>query len=449
MAAAPEAPAEPETGPTDSAADAIELSVLRRCGKSLADVLRGRTDALDLLVGSEPGAASLYRDPPAMRALNRMAADAVRGAVAGLPEECPLRVIEIGAGSGGATSALLEVLPVGRTEFTFTDISTDSFPDAEREFREQGANLRCLALDIERDPADQGFALHGYDLVIAANVLHATRDLGETLAHCRRLLAPAGVLVAVEETARKAWLDLTFGLLPGWWRFRDGYRTDYALVGPAVWRQALADAGFEGTSLVEDPSGALLILTRGPSRAGAEGELFVLAGESELGTELAAELERRGSRAVEGPAQGDRQAWRGFFESLPDALPLRGVAYLGGLRQDSAELSTPELEAELETVGAGALALVQGMSDAGVSPVNGTWFVTRGGQVVDRELTGALAGASLWGFASVVDLEHADLTPRLLDLDPESPPVRRHACRRAAVSRWGDSHRPRGAQSGW
>ncbi|MYI06851.1 MAG: SDR family oxidoreductase, partial [Gemmatimonadetes bacterium] len=229
VAAAPEAPAEPETGPTDSTADTIELSVLRRCGKSLADVLRGRADALDLLVGSEPGAASLYRDSPTMRALNRMAADAVRGAVAGLPEECPLRVIEIGAGSGGATSALLEVLPVGRTEFTFTDISTDSFPDAEREFREQGASLRCLALDIERDPADQGFALHGYDLVIAADVLHATRDLGETLAHCRRLLAPAGVLVAVEETARKAWLDLTFGLLPGWWRFRDAYRTDYAL----------------------------------------------------------------------------------------------------------------------------------------------------------------------------------------------------------------------------
>ncbi|MDE3261019.1 MAG: SDR family NAD(P)-dependent oxidoreductase, partial [Acidobacteriota bacterium] len=422
VAAVPEAPAEPEAGPTESAADAIELSVLRRCGESLAEVLRGRADAVDLLFGGDPGAPSLYRESPAARAVNRMVADAVCTAVARLPEGRPLRVIEIGAGAGGTTSAVLDSLPTGRTEFTFTDISTGLFPDAEREFGEPGTELRCLGLDIERDPADQGFALHAYDLVIAANVLHATRDLGETLAHCRRLLAPSGVLVAVEETVPKEWLDLTFGLLPGWWRFRDAYRTDHALVGPPVWRQALADAGFAGTALVEDPSGPLLILAQGPSEMVAESGLFVLAGESELGAELAAELERRGSRAVEGPAQGDRQAWRGFFESLPGALPLRGVAYLGGVRRDGAELSTRELEAELEAVDGGALALVQGMSDAGVSPVSGTWFVSRGGQVIDRELSGALAGASLWGFASVVDLEHGDLTPRLLDLDPESAP---------------------------
>ncbi|MDE0629787.1 MAG: SDR family NAD(P)-dependent oxidoreductase, partial [Bryobacterales bacterium] len=422
VAAAPEPPAKPEGEPTDSGAESIELDVLLRCGASLAEVLRGRADAVDLLFGSEPGAANLYRDSPAARAVNRMVADGVRTAVAGLPAGRPLRVIEIGAGTGATTSALLDVLPDDRTEYMFTDISTGFFSAAERRFAEQGVNLRFVPLDIERDPADQGFALHGYDLVIAANVLHATRDLGRALAHCRRLLAPSGVLVAVEETARREWLDMTFGLLPGWWRFRDAYRSDHALVPPSVWRQALRDAGFLGMSLVEAGSGPLLILARGPSEVGAEGGLFVLAGEGEMGAELAEELDRRGSRAVEGPARGDRQAWRAFFESLPGVLPLWGVAYLGGLRRDGSELLTREFQAELEAVGGGALALVQGMSDAGVSPVHGTWFVTRGGQVIDRERTGALAGAALWGFASVVDLEHGDLTPRLLDLDPASPP---------------------------
>ncbi|MDE0109448.1 MAG: SDR family NAD(P)-dependent oxidoreductase, partial [Bryobacterales bacterium] len=422
VAATPEAPAEPEAEPTDSAADAIELSVLRRCGESLAEVLRGRADALDLLFGGELGAASLYRESAAVRAVNRVVAEAVRRAVGGLPEGRPLRVIEIGAGTGATTSVLLEVLPAGRTEYTFTDISTGFFPDAEREFGERGVDFRSLEFDVERDPEDQGFALHGYDLVIAANVLHATRDLAETLAHCRRLLAPSGVLVAVEEATRKEWLDLTFGLLPGWWRFRDAYRTDYALVGPPIWQQALTDAGFAGMSLVEVSSGAVLIFARAPAELEPTVGCFVLAGEGAISVELAAELERRGSRAVEGPPGGDRQAWRGFFESLPGASPLRGVVYLGGIRRNGAELSAPELEVELEMVGAGALALVQGMSDAGVSPASGTWFVTRGGQVIDREHSGALAGALLWGFASVVDLEHGDLTPRILDLDPDSPP---------------------------
>ena len=171
----------------------------------------------------------------------------------------------------------MEVLPAGQTEYTFTDISTGFFPDAEREF---GDGMRTFALwrsTSKRDPADQGFALHGYDLVIAANVLHATRDLGETLAHCRSLLAPSGLLVAVEETARKEWLDLTFGLLPGWWRFQDAYRSDYALVGPPVWRRALTDAGFGRTSLVNDPSGSLLVLARG-AVGGGGGRRAVRAG---------------------------------------------------------------------------------------------------------------------------------------------------------------------------
>ena len=422
VAAGPAPPAEPEAGLADSVSESVELGVLRRCGASLAEVLRGRAEALDVLFGGEAGAARLYRESPAMRAVNRMAADAVRTAAAGLPEGRRLRVIEIGAGTGATTSALFDVLPAGQTEYTFTDVSTGFFPDAERRFSGRDLNPRFLALDIERDPSDQGFTLHGYDLVIAANVLHATRDLGETLAHCRRLLAPSGLLVAVEETRRREWLDLTFGLLPGWWRFLDAYRSDHALVPAPVWQQALTDAGLGRASLVEVPSGPLLILAQGPSEVAAEGGLFVLAGAGEVGAELAQELDRRGCRAVQGPAEGDRQAWRGFFESLPGAPPLRGVAYLGGVRRDGAGLSTRDLRAELEAVNAGALALVQGMSDAGASPRSGTWFVTRGGQVVARERSGALAGASLWGFASVVDLEHGDLTPRLLDLDPEIPP---------------------------
>ncbi|MDE0622075.1 MAG: beta-ketoacyl synthase N-terminal-like domain-containing protein, partial [Bryobacterales bacterium] len=375
VAAAPEAPAGSEAGGGDSAAASIELGVLRRCGESLADVLRGRADALDLLFGGDPGAASLYRESPAMRAMNGMVADAVRAAIAGLPDGRPLRVIEVGAGTGATTGALLEVVPAGRTEYTFTDISTAFFPDAERRFGERGVDLRFLALDIERDPADQEFALHGYDLVVAANVLHATRDLGATLAHCRHLLAPSGVLMAVEETARKEWLDLTFGLLPGWWRFQDAYRSDHALVPSPVWRQALTDAGFEETSLVEDPSGALLILARGPSEVQVRPGCFVLAGAGAFSDAVARELRQRGQDVVPGPADGHRTSWRSFFETLDGQAPLRGVVHLESVRRDAAELSTAELAADAQEIGASALALVQGMSDAGVSPVNGTWFV--------------------------------------------------------------------------
>ena len=90
--------------------------------------------------------------------------------------------------------------------------------------KQPAATIEYLPLDIEADPTAQGFDFHGYDVVIAANVLHATRDLGETLVHCRNLLAPSGQLMALEGLQRRAWQDMTFGLLDGWWRFADAYR---------------------------------------------------------------------------------------------------------------------------------------------------------------------------------------------------------------------------------
>ena len=410
----PEAP----PGPADS----VELALLRRCGESLAEVLRGRADPLDLLFGGEPGAAKLYRDSGAARAFNRTVAEAVRSAVVGLPRDRSLRVLEVGAGTGGTTDGLLDALPAGRTIYTYTDISAAFFPDAERRFGERGAEFRCGTLDIERDPGEQGFAPHGHDLVIAANVLHATRDLGESLAHCRRLLAPSGILVAMEETEPRSWLDLTFGLLPGWWRFEDAYRPHYPLAPRGVWRHALADAGFAEHSFVDNGAGSVVIVARGPSQVEREPGVFVLAGSGELADALAEELRRRSQTVLPGPADGRRDSWRSFFESLPAEVPLRGVVHLGGVRGDGSRLSTGELRAELEATGSGALALVQGMTDAGASPADGVWFVTRGGQVVARERTGTLAGALLWGLSSAVEREHARLTPRLLDLDPEAPP---------------------------
>ena len=62
--------------------------------------------------------------------------------------------------------------------------------------------------------------------------------------------------------------------------------------------------------------------------------------------------------------------------------------------------------------------MVQGLSDSDVIPENGVWFVTRGAQVLERELSGELAGATLWGLGKVVTLEAPHLQPRMIDLDP-------------------------------
>ena len=81
--------------------------------------------------------------------------------------------------------------------------------------------VKTALLDLERAPAEQGWAPGGYHVVVAANVLHATRDLDRTLAHVRGLLAPGGMLVAYEATEHLPWFDVTTGLIEGWQRFDD------------------------------------------------------------------------------------------------------------------------------------------------------------------------------------------------------------------------------------
>lgn len=85
-----------------------------------------------------------------------------------------LRVLEIGAGTGGTTARALEGLKSDDgqrlySSYVFTDISPLFFDSARRRF-EAYDDIEYHDLDISRDPAEQGFETGAYDLVIASNV---------------------------------------------------------------------------------------------------------------------------------------------------------------------------------------------------------------------------------------------------------------------------------------
>ncbi|MCY4487972.1 MAG: SDR family NAD(P)-dependent oxidoreductase [Deltaproteobacteria bacterium] len=427
-----------------------EIGLFRRSAGALAEVLRGHADPLTLLFSSgEPTAADLYLKAPAARAANRMLADAVRVLVAGLPEGRRLRVIEVGAGTGSATASVLPELPAGRFDYTYTDISAGFFAEAEARFGDAGGAIQYRVLDIEKEPLPQGFDLHGYDLLIASNVLHATRYLQETLAHCRDLLAPSGQLLALENQRGQGWLDLTFGQLDGWWRFADHYRPHHALAGPPVWRQALGDVGFAAADVLGvDESDAAgppdrgVVLAQGPVEVAEERGLWVLAADrGGAAAELAAALAARNQMVVlAGAKEGSdgrspedgagvveraveplrRESWEALLRGLPNEVPLSGVVHSAGLDGHGPEATTDEMAEDAKQAAAGALALLQGVVDSDAVPGKGLWLLTRGAQVLERESRGELAGALLWGMGKVVAREAPHLQPRMIDLDPEA-----------------------------
>jgi acyl transferase domain-containing protein/protein-L-isoaspartate O-methyltransferase len=428
-------------------AGVLPITVTARCGENLGAVLRGTCDPLSLLFpgGSLELLERLYEDAPFTRFNNAVVREAVAAAVARLPAGRPLRVLEIGAGTGATTAQVLPVLPAERTEYVFTDVSPAFTSRARRKF---GAYpfLRYELLNVETDPDLQGFAGRRFDLVLAANVLHATRDLRQTLTHTRRLLADGGLLVLLEGTGRQRWVDLTFGMTDGWWRFTDtGLRGTYPLISRASWLALLAELGFdEGQAFPEPERGegdrwqTLIVARAGQTvrAAGPASTWLILGDPAGAGARLAARVRAGGDAAVlvrPGAAcamPGD-DAWqadptepeqvrRVVAAACAGAAPCRHVVHLWGAEPPDAEAMTVDELRRFEQAACGSAVEVVRALAAAAPTVPRLWLVTRGAQPVTPGDV-APAAATLWGLGQVIAQEHPELASTCVDLDPAGP----------------------------
>ena len=198
----------------------------------------------------------VYQQSPGAQCLNTLLQKAVTEALGNLPPGRRARLLEIGAGTGGTTACVLPHLPAERTDYVFTDITPGFLWHAQSTLQAYPF-VHYQVLDIEQPPAGQHFAHQQFDIVIAANVLHATRDLRQAVQHIQQLLMPGGLLVLVEGTTKQRWLDVIFGLTDGWWRFTDHHvRPSYPLLTTAQWQKFLSTNGFSSDVVGLSPPGA-------------------------------------------------------------------------------------------------------------------------------------------------------------------------------------------------
>ncbi len=250
--------------------DRALLDYVTHCGGQLVDVLTGAESPLETLFpgGSSHLASALYETGPVARYFNGIARAAV-AAAAGHLTSGTCRVIEIGAGTGGTSAAVIPALPAATVSYTFTDVGGLFLLKARERFSAYPF-VEYAQLDAERDPADQGFEAGTYDVVIAANVLHATRNLHTTADRALGLLGPGGILVLLETTRHPSWFDISTGLIHGWQIFEDELRGDHPLLGAGEWEQVLrahGAASVESYPPAGSPAGILgqhVIVARGP-----------------------------------------------------------------------------------------------------------------------------------------------------------------------------------------
>jgi amino acid adenylation domain-containing protein len=385
-----------------------EIGVLARCGDALADVLTGRREPLALLFPAEgAGAGAFYETSPYARTVNGLLGTAAASIAAALPAGRVLRILEAGAGTGGATGAILDALPRTSRHYVFTDLSTGFLSAARQKFR--GEELQTRLLDLERPPTDQGYAAASVDLILAANVLHATADIRRSLAHLRTLLAPGGLLLLVESTQARRWIDIVFGLIEGWWRFDDtALRPDHPLLSRATWHQVLMDAGFdtaEGVGEVivarvppvaAEPPGNTLVHVVPPTAATETAQVALLADLTRVAVQAAA-LPTPPHLVLVGDDSLGHAGLPGFLRTValeaPALRPRLLVAPPSDVAlQDEVAAESAETEIRWTTTGQRFVPRITGAPAPARTAIDGTWLITGGNGGVAQALARWIAG---------------------------------------------------------
>ncbi|KND87310.1 Lovastatin diketide synthase LovF [Tolypocladium ophioglossoides CBS 100239] len=233
-----------------AATQSVDGELICQLGPVLVPILRGERAPLEAMMEGRllyKYYANVFRMGPAFTQFTSL----LRAVAHKNPRA---RVLEIGAGTGAATRHALttttgdtdkEVGPPCET-WHFTDISSGFFEAARSEFAAWGDLLEFDRLDIEQSPESQGFNLASYDIVVACQVLHATKSMSRTMDHVHRLMKPGATLLLMETTQDQVDLQFIFGLLPGWWLSEEPERRSSPSLSVPLWEKVLKGAGFSG-----------------------------------------------------------------------------------------------------------------------------------------------------------------------------------------------------------
>lgn len=425
------------------------LEIVARCGEQLIHLLRGEVNAeaithpdRDFNAGEQ-----LLDSDPGFRAANDIAALVLAYVKGWTAADRPLRIIEIGGGSGAFASAILPVLPSDRVDYLLTDPDERALSRAETRLAAYPF-VRFSIFNGGRDAGLDGMDRVPFDIVLATHALGRASEPSSMVAQIRSLVKPGGLALLIE-TVPGGFLDLVSAL-------REVHQTDSDLEPatwqstspPARWMDLLTDAGFQDVVEVSEQSegGAdhvAVILARAPhgnGHAHADTPIqprnwVVLAGQDDDRTSgLVRVLSENGQRVL---TVHEDNRWERLRDDLlyaplsgPDDYrrlveaftvePERGldVVYARGLHRP-VECTDDDPMAVQEHDSFGLVLLTQALAGAGLSGRVRLWVLSSGAAAVPyREEPVDAAGAPIWGVARTLMNERPDMALRLIDIDP-------------------------------
>lgn len=310
------------------------------CLRALQDILNGDRLASEVLFpnSSLDLVEGIYQGNPVSDFFNQALADTLIAVIEERLRQAPstpIRILEIGAGTGGGTSAILPRLEAYRehvAEYAYTDISKAFLFHAQERFAADAPYLRTQLFDVSQAPAAQSMPLDHYDLALATNVLHATKNIRTTLRNAKAVLRHNGLLILNEMAENSLFGHLTFGLLEGWWLNED---QELRLPGapglsPGTWRQLLQGEGWRSVCFPAESAHGL-------------GQQIVLAESDGVVRRTAA-----AATPVQAPAKEPAKKATANAEASPDSdsvrLKERGRVRVGKLLASALRMSSGNID---------------------------------------------------------------------------------------------------------
>lgn len=231
-----------------------QITLLESCLKGLPDILAGKKLATEVMFpnSSMQLVEGIYKDNVVADFFNETLKNVLKIKLDELQSnrpERPIRILEVGAGTGGTTSRLIPLLQqyedvIG--EYCYTDISKAFLIHAQKQFGDTLPGLNPQIFDASKPLAQQNIDLASYDVVIATNVLHATSNIRNTIRNVKAVMAKEALLLLNEISTWTLFGHLTFGLLEGWWLYEDEALRIPGNPGlyPDGWNKVLSNEGF-------------------------------------------------------------------------------------------------------------------------------------------------------------------------------------------------------------
>ncbi|MBY9081324.1 SDR family NAD(P)-dependent oxidoreductase [Paenibacillus sp. HN-1] len=337
---------------------------------ALPQILTGKVQPTDLMFpnSSMELVEGIYKNNPSADYYNEVLSDTVAEYMAERIKQDPsaqVRIIEIGAGTGGTTGTVLKKLSKYRKhiqEYCYTDVSRAFLMHAEREYGPGNPYLTYRLFNVEQPLDVQHIEMGKYDLAIAANVLHATKNIRQTLRNAKAVLRKNGLLLMNELISNSLFAHLTFGLLEGWWLYEDPAIRISGCPGLSAqsWKMVLEDEGFHS------------VFSQIPEAYGFEQQIIAAASDGAVRQqqlpkpELLPAVKKDTELASRAAVPAEEQAVHKIKVKqtgriLPDSLQERSTAYIKKLISDTLKIPAHKIDSSepLERYGIDSLLVVQ------------------------------------------------------------------------------------------